>query len=186
VRQRVRPAWSADELSRIYATPHDHKAWGRGHSERVDATIDLARSIPASSMADLSCGNAAIARALDIPAKHLGDFAPGYEHRGPIDETIHQIPEVDLFVCCETVEHLDDPDVTLALIAGKARNLVLSTPTDAWDDGTPEHYWAWDREEVESMLDRAGFTVVSFTSVDSRPYGEPYLYGIWHAERRAT
>ena len=181
MRQRVRPAWTVDELARIYATPHDHNLWGRGHGERVQATIELAKTIPSTSIADLSCGNAAIARALDAPDKHLGDYAAGYQFQGPIDETIHQIPVVDLFICCETIEHLDDPDHTLALIRPKARNLVLSTPIDAWDDGTPEHYWAWDRDEVETMLHAAGFTVAAFISVDSRPYREPYLYGIWHA-----
>lgn len=181
MRQRVRPAWTDQELANIYATPHDHNLWGRGHGERVQATIALAKTIPSLSVADLSCGNAAIVNALDVPEKLLGDYAPGYQLRGPIDATIHEIPVVDLFICCETIEHLDDPDTTIGLVRGKTRNLVLSTPIDAWDDGTPEHYWAWDRAEVEAMLDRAGFTVAAFTSVDSRPYGEPYLYGIWHA-----
>jgi hypothetical protein len=181
MRQRVRPSWTEQELAQIYAAPHDHNLWGRGHGERVEATIALARTIPSSSVADLSCGNAAIVNALDIGERWLGDFAAGYQLQGPIDTTIGLIPTVDLFICCETIEHLDDPDTTVALIRGKTRNLVLSTPIDAWDDGTPEHYWAWDRAEVETILTTAGFTIASFTSVDSRPYGEPYLYGIWHA-----
>ena len=44
-----------------------------------------------------------------------------------------------------------------------------------------EHLWAWDREGVEDLLKRTGWQPVAFTSVDSREYGEPYLYGIWVA-----
>lgn len=193
MRRRLRPAWSPEDLDRIYPAPHDHRLYGRGHRERVAATIQAALNyltgpddpyaVPVASVADLSCGNASIARAIPSEALYLGDFAPGYEYHGPLELTLVQLPDVEVYVCSETLEHLDDPDAVLALIATKALTLVLSTPVDAWGDTNDEHYWAWDREGVEEMLAASGWVVASYGEVDSRAYGEPYCYGIWVAER---
>lgn len=177
--ERVRPTWGPDDMARIYAAPHDHRIYGRGHAERVAATIELARTVPATSGADLSCGNGIILNSLGLFEPHFGDYAPGYQYHGPIEATIRELPYVDLFICSETLEHLDDPPAVLAEIRTKAANLVCSTPIEAWGDTNAEHLWAWDREAVEAMLTGAGFNVKEFTSVDSRAYGEPYWYGIW-------
>jgi 2-polyprenyl-3-methyl-5-hydroxy-6-metoxy-1,4-benzoquinol methylase len=87
---------------------------------------------------------------------------------------------VQLYICCETLEHLDDPETVLKAIRSKTQNLVLSTPVDAWRDITnPEHYWAWDRAAVEEMLRSAGFTVAVYNALDLRPAGGEYCFGIW-------
>jgi hypothetical protein len=182
-RARLRPPYSPDELARLYAIPHDHRRWS-DHHLRVNATIEVARWMcqtigGVESAADLSCGNGAILKAIPAHDRHFGDFAPGYEYTGPIEETVDPIPAVDLFVCSETVEHLDDPDVALKAIRSKTRHLVLSTPVDAWDDTNPEHYWAWSRAGVEEMLTAAGFEVVVYSTVDFRPSGMAYQFGIW-------
>jgi len=180
--ERLRPKWSDAELKEIYQTPHDHMLYGRGHGERVDKTIDLAcRVLPpdADSVADLSCGNAAIPNALGCSTTVLGDFAPGYEHQGSIEQTIFNIPDVDIFILSETLEHLDEPLWILKQIRDRAKYLVLTTPLEAWGDTNGEHYWSWDRAGVEELLTEAGFSVIAFDSVDSREYNEPYLYGIW-------
>lgn len=182
-RRRLRPAHSPGELARIYATPHDHRRW-RDHHLRVNATIEVARWVAdcdgkVSHAADLSCGNGAVLRAVPAAVRYFGDLAPGYEYTGPIEDTIRQIPPVDIFVCAETLEHLDDPGTVLAAIRAKTRMLILSTPMDAWDDDNPEHYWAWSRTDVEEMAAAAGFGVVVFSAVDFRPLGLPYCFGIW-------
>lgn len=186
-RARLRPAYTPAELAELYATPHDHRAW-RDHHLRVAVTVEVARWMAADTAleaaADLACGNAAVLRAvqLDDPrlkTLHLGDLAPGYDYTGPIEDTVTQIPNVDLFVCSETLEHLDDPAKILEAIRSKTRSLVLSTPVDAWDDGNPEHYWAWSRSDVEAMLTSAGFETVVYTALDLRPAGYPYQFGIW-------
>lgn len=182
-RQRLRPAHSPERLAQIYATPHDHRRW-RDHHLRVAATIDVACWLAAhtaglDSAADLSCGNGAILSAIPARTRHYGDYAPGHGYRGPIEETIDQVSEVDMFVCSETIEHLDDPDVVLKAVRGKTRWLVLSTPVDAWDDDNPEHYWAWSRADVEDMLTAAGFSTVVYSTVDFRPSDLPYCFGIW-------
>jgi hypothetical protein len=180
-RRRLRPAYGADELARLYAAPHDHRRW-RDHHLRVNATIQVANWLceyGVQTAADLSCGNGAVLSAIPARQRYLGDFAPGHELAGPIEDTIEQIPPVDLFVCSETIEHLDDPDVVLKAVRSKSDHLVLSTPVDAWDDDNPEHYWAWSRDGVEDMLTAAGFQVVVYTAVDFRPSGLPYEFGIW-------
>lgn len=181
-RVRLRPAHPPEKLAEIYATPHDHRLFG-DHRLRVAATIETARWLIAdedvSSAADLSCGNGVVLRSLEAGELHFGDVAPGYRYEGPIEETVEQIPDVDLFVCAETVEHLDDPDAVLKGIRAKTRLLVLSTPVDAWGDDNPEHYWAWGRGDVEAMLTAAGFQVDVYTAVDFRPLGLPYCFGIW-------
>jgi hypothetical protein len=193
--ERLRPAHDAETLAAMYAAPHDHRIYGRGHHERVEATIELAcRAIPEAlllTVGDLSCGNGEIARRIctDSDGLHLGDAAvqlldvelPGVKYHGPLEETIHLMPEVDTYVCSETLEHLDDPGKALALIRTKATYLLLSTPLECWGDTNGEHYWAWDREGVEDLMQCTGWIPVAFDSVDSREWGEPYLYGIWVA-----
>jgi hypothetical protein len=191
VRQRLRPAHSPEALAEIYAKPHDSTRWN-DHIVRVDVTRALVKGllrvdVPEGSndpptVADLSCGNGRIASNLGVRNVILGDFAPGYAHTGPIEKTIDEIDPVDVFICSETIEHLDDPDAVLRKIRQKARHLVLSTPIEAWDETNPEHYWAWDREEVEVMLFRAGFpSLAPYVELDMRNAWSPYCFGIWVA-----
>jgi hypothetical protein len=184
-RQRLRPAYTADELARLYPQPHNHTRWP-DHLLRVETTIQVGHwmvvAARAETGADLSCGNGAILDGLPLRLRYFGDLAPAtYRFSGPIHDTIALIPAVDVFVCCETLEHLDDPDKTLTAIRGKTSQLLLSTPVDAWNDTNPEHYWAWSRDDVDRMLADAGFTTFVYTEVDFRPGGLPYSFGIWGA-----
>lgn len=183
MRKRLRPMPTADELAQLYARPHDHIRW-LDHLYRVDVTSAIAHHQlkPNARVADLSCGNAAIARRLQ--QSHgaeltLGDFAPGYEYTGPIEQTIEQIDPVDLFICSETIEHLDDPDAVLARIRPKTDRLILTTPDGETGDANPEHVWGWDSEAVGAMLVIAGFTPKIHTVLDLRPAGWMYAYQIW-------
>lgn len=185
MRTRLRPAYTPKELAALYAVPHNHMRW-RDHILRVDTTIQVARWVlpaAATSVADLSCGDAAITKALGLPLTFLGDYAPGYRYTGPIESTIDQLaadtgtPGVDLFVCSETIEHLDDPDTVLGQIRDVTNRLVLSTPIGEADDGNPEHYWGWDTEAVEGMLRKAGFVPETLVSV--RMFEYPYDYQVW-------
>lgn len=182
--RRLRPTHSPEKLAELYAKPHDHRRWA-DHLLRVDATIAVARWMARNgirSVADLSCGNGAIVDAVDAAERYKGDFAAGYDIRGPLEETLGQIPDVDLYVCSETLEHLDDPAEVLKQIRGKAGALVLSTPVDAWNDQNEEHYWAWSKEGVEELLGGAGFSVAAYATVDFR-HVNPFFYqfGIWGA-----
>jgi len=180
-RVRLRPAHAADTLADIYRAPHDHTRW-RDHEIRVDRTIDLARRLtggPLPSGADLSCGSGKVLRSLDVLERHFGDLAPGYQYQGPLEGTLEQIEPVSVYICTETLEHIDDPDAVLRQIRTKTQLLVLSTPIDAWRDNNVEHYWAWSRADVEEMLTAAGFRVELYEELDFRPEGLTYCYGIW-------
>lgn len=180
--RRLREAHSPAKLAELYRRPHDHRRWA-DHLLRVDTTISTARWMARAgirSAADLSCGNGAIVDAVEVAYRYKGDLAPGYPICGPLEETLDQIPTVDLYVCSETLEHLDDPGVALKQIRGKARMLVLSTPVEAWEDPNEEHYWAYDRAGVEELLDAAGFRVSCFSTVDFRHISDDfYCFGVW-------
>jgi len=181
--KRLRPLPSPAELAAMYATPHDHRLYGRGHDERVEATVALAlANIPVLErgyVADLSCGNGEIARRIAGCSAILGDLAPGYGIVGPIEETAVRVGWVNVWVLSETLEHVDDPVKVLREIRPRAGRLVLSTPLGCWDDTNDEHLWAWDREGVKELLGEGGWLMEAFDQVDSRVYGESYLYGLW-------
>jgi len=184
MRTRLRPMPTAAELAKMYVTPHDHTRW-MDHLLRVDVTSAMAHHLlpQGGTVADLSCGDAAIVRRLQ-QSHHaravLGDYAPGYEHTGPIEQTIDAIDPVDLFICSETIEHLDDPDMVLAKIRAKTDRLILSTPDGEDNNANPEHVWGWDAEAVDKMLRGAGFTPEVSSIVDCRPLvSQAYVYQIW-------
>lgn len=180
-RKRLRPAHSPEDLARIYATPHNHTRWD-DHVMRVDHTVNFAVEVigTAGLAADLSCGSGAILAGLPVARRIFGDLAPGYEYTGALEQTLEQIPDVDLYVCCETLEHVDDPGVVLKQVRAKASMLLLSTPIEAWDDTNVEHYWAWDRGGVEELLADADWGVMDFMELDFRGCGTQfYCFGIW-------
>lgn len=181
--KQLRPFHTPEYLNELYSQPHNHHLYGRGHHIRVELTkfitLELFNKVGANSAADLSCGNGEIVKSLPTDNIYLGDFAPGYRFTGPIHETITQIPNVGVYVCSETLEHVEKPLETLKSIRPKSNSLVLSTPLDKWDDSLAEHYWAWDREGVEGLLTEAGWEVVTFVMFGSTVVGEPYKYGIW-------
>lgn len=189
--ERLRPAHTPEKLAELYAEPHDSSK-GIGHDVRIEATYTLAEMIvdeeERRSVADLSCGKRAhLARFLG-EWRHLGDVAvlpaglrADAKYHGPIEETVGLIPNVDLFICTETLEHLDVPVDVLRQIRAKARRLLLSTPVNNWRDATDneEHYWAWDREAVEVLIRDAGWEVEAYMELDLRPIGGWYEFGMW-------
>jgi hypothetical protein len=165
----------------MYRTPHDHFRYGRGHGERVRCLVRLGLAALAGrtgTVTDLSCGNGFVARSL-CPHPLLGDLAPGHQLCGPVEETVRVVGRCDLFVIAETLEHLDDPDAVVRAVARVADAVLVSTPVGAWEDTNAEHYWAWDRAEVEGVFAAAGYAVAAYEEVDSTAYGEPYCYGNW-------
>jgi SAM-dependent methyltransferase len=181
MRTRLRPRYTDEELAKVYEKPHDHMAFP-DHHLRVDATIVLARWFcgfrDVRTAADLSCGNGQILKALNVQKAYFGDYAPGYEITGPLEETLDLIPPVDLYICSETIEHLDDPDAVLKKLRQKTKMLVLSTPIGEDDQKNPEHYWGWDVEAVGDMLEKAGFHRGADMQVNLRPTWW-YDYQIW-------
>lgn len=183
-RLRLRDKLSNQELAHYYSKPHRHSQWP-DHIQRVLRTIEAGLRLTATgwigSVADLSCGDGTVAKALAASVYSdpiLGDFAPGYEFTGPMEQTILQIPTTDLFVCCETLEHLDDPEYVLSEIGHKAEWLLLSTPNCDYADDNPEHLWAWDKDAIWIMLQDTRWMPVAY---EESYTGRGYRYQIWTA-----
>jgi hypothetical protein len=179
MRQRLRPAYSEAELAQVYQTPHQHWQW-KDHQLRVQMTIAFASWFKdVNSIADLSAGDAAIINAIPAKDKYIGDFAPGYELTGSIDETIDLIPKVDLFICSETIEHLDDPEATLTKIRAKTKAIIITTPDSEVNDSNPQHYWGWDSLGVMGLLEATGFKPVIFNTLQFKDPNLVYDYQFW-------
>ncbi len=178
-RFRALPPLSENELRDLY----DNHNWSLFvQAERDEATIRMGKTLPpdeVSSIADLSAGGARITPTI---AQHygvtpvLGDLSRQYQYPifGPIETTVQHIEPVDLFVCSETLEHLEDPDLVLDLIRPMTKYLLLTTPI--WEEPhmtAHGHIWTWRQSDVETMLKDAGFTPVDFEEV--------LIFGVWLA-----
>lgn len=190
--KRLRPSYTPEELAQVYTTPYDHTKWP-DHVQRVEFTREFVKEIITErdicTVADLSCGDGAIPLGLPLLRDDmvLGDFFPtdNTQIHGAIEETVLSIPDVDLFICSETLEHVDDPLDLLDKIRNKADTLVLSTPLGEVDDGNPEHYWGWDLDGIELLLEESGWwpdRSVLFVPDVPDVY---YTYQIWMATRDA-
>lgn len=179
MRRQLRPFYSPGELAAVYAGGYDHTRWP-DHVERVAKTAavldEFAAETGSATVADLSCGDGAIVGLSEHPwrERHLDDITLG----GPIERTIEALEPVDMFVCSETLEHVEDPDDLLAKIRTRAKHLLLTTPCGEDDDDNPEHYWGWDTGDIRQMLTAAGWSDcrVELFSPESVAY---YTFQIW-------
>lgn len=167
--ERLRPKYSKEELKKVYDHQYDHTQWD-DHITRVSETVRIGNILPAfvpglKTIADLSAGDGAIINGINIDNKILGDYVDTYEYTGLVEDTIKTIPNVDVFIFSETLEHVDNPLAVLKSIRAKTKWLLLSTPEDNWEDPNPEHYWSWDKEGVQGLLEKAGFEPVYFESI---------------------
>ncbi len=185
-RRRIRAAfrqgdpWAHDG----YDLSHPHLANCPNWETPWDVTIAFGKGFGrVGSIADMSCGDAYITRAL---AEYsgveplLGDLTPGHEYQGELHDTVVQIPRVELFVCTNTAEHLDDPDADLALVRERCDKMLFSVAVDEWGESAGDHYWAWSREGVEEMLAGASFQVSAYLELDMTPHWyRNCKFGMW-------
>lgn len=185
--RRLRPAYAPEELRDVYPQQYDHTRWP-DHIQRVEATVDFIHAMTVSGqrriVADLSCGDAEIAKRIEgTKLLLLGDYVKNenYAYYGRIEHTVELLGYVDLFILSETLEHIDDPHRLLVKIREHASYLVLTTPLDEQDAGNPEHYWGWDEAGVRDLLEQSGWTPrehMVFTPEVPQVY---YSYQMWLA-----
>ena len=167
-----------DEGLHLYYQSND---WSRfAQYERDQATVRVGLTFPKdeiASVGDMSAGGSDMA--LQISGRYgcvpvLGDLGEqyGYAHTGTLQQTLIRQGVFDLYICAETIEHLRDPDTDLALIRQHCKYLLLTTPTmEKPESCSHGHLWTWEREDVENMLEIAGFTPISFEQIS--------IFGIW-------
>jgi hypothetical protein len=188
-RRRRTGRYSQAELDADYSRPWEHAGYDHGNLANCPNRWTFWNVCVAfgegfgrvGSIADMSCGDAKIPRALAEFSEVeplLGDYAEGYPYRGTLQETLPQIPVVDLYVCTNTLEHLNEPDEDLRLIREHCANLLLAVPIDEWD-AAGQHLWAWSKEGVEDMIAAAGFARSAYCEVDMTPLWEHLKFGIW-------
>lgn len=169
-----------DEYRSNYAVQYNHTRWA-DHRERVAYTAALAQRVVELNnyrrVADLSAGDRAIVNALAGVEVTASDWTDGVD----IMKSVVELEPVDLFICTETVEHLEAPWTLLEHIAPRTKCLLLSTPMDeSADAGNWEHYWSFTVEDVFTLLRQAGF--IRMTVDVMRPNaGGPYVHQIWTA-----
>ncbi len=201
-RTRLRDARSLEAerayYAQVYPRGYKHDRWP-DHVERVAASAALLErwSGRFTSAADLSCGDGALLKALlGIRTIHLGDMngpepsLPGrpffWYPGGALPDSLDQLPEpVDLYVCSETLEHMDDPEALLAELCEHARYLFLSTPVEETAvTGNLEHYWSWGTADIALLLHDCGWTPLEMEVLvpeTTRHLDTPYRYQLWLA-----
>jgi hypothetical protein len=192
VRVQLREFHTPERLAEIYAKPYDHTRW-EDHKIRVARTIEIATEFGDGYWwqdgIDLSCGDGAILDELrsnlTVQKAYFGDMVqmagpPWLDVIGPIETTlpahIRERGRYNLFVCSETLEHVQDPDELLRGARRLADHMVLSTPiAETHAHGNEEHYWSWEVSDVEEMLHNAGWLECDVTIL---PLGF-YDFQIW-------
>lgn len=151
----------------------------------LDAVGGLFDEVGASEVLEVGCGEGKLATALLASARRrpsrfvatdvslerrAADADPSIEFR---EASVYQLPfgdaEMDLVLCCEVLEHLEDPERAVREIARVARRAVIfSTPREPlWramnvargkyvrDLGnTPGHIQHFSRRELVRTIDR--------------------------------
>lgn len=209
LRDPRRPVDEAAYYSRIYPQGYRHDKWP-DHVERVVASVGMIRKYVNgySSVADLSCGDGAILRALSqagmvnrlilgdlnrVPDPALALWRQGSRYLdvsallpGPLPDTLEQMPEpVDLFVLSETLEHMADPDALLRRLTQVSTYLFMSTPVEEPREyGNLEHYWSWGTADIAEMLNDSGWTPLErqiLDPVSTRGADGRYVFQLWMA-----
>ena len=176
---KLRRFHTPEVLAEIYQHPYDPTRWVE-HKTRIRRTIEITQALidqhDLKSVADLSCGDCSIIGSLNIKSKITGDITNDRSIEDALRDRVW--PDVDLFICTETIEHLEAPWTVLERIAETTRWLVLSTPLD--EDpaiGNYEHYWSFTQDDVQSMILTAGFVDLEL-HVLAEP-GWTYTYQLW-------
>lgn len=187
--KKLRPFYPADKLHELYGHAYQPDQWIE-HKLRLDATIDIAVRLATMqqlhTVADLSCGDRTVVNALHdrigMECVATNDITTGV----PIDVALNEwwnagpdtLPVVDLFICTETIEHLEAPWTVLEKIAAKTKWLLLSTPLDEKEDENNwEHYWSFTSTDVAELLRQSRFNMLHCDVLMNDHW--VYRYQVW-------
>lgn len=174
--RKLRRFWSAEKLRELYGHQYDPHHWPE-HSLRIQRTTEIAQRLidehGLKTCADLSAGDRSIPSGLrNLTSLNTAD--------GNIEEDVVSLADVDLFICTETIEHLEAPWTVLEEIASRAKWLVLSTPIDEHPAvGNYEHYWSFTVQDIHDMLTQSLFRDLHCEILTRAEW--TYTYQIWTA-----
>lgn len=182
---KLREFMTPDQLTAVYDHSYDHKQWPE-HIIRVTKTIEIASEFGQGKAwewgADLSCGDGAILDALvkNGTVRHgtYGDLVQreGLDVVGPIETTLSRVGSYDLFICSETLEHVQNPARLMRGIRDVTTHAIFTTPiAETAAHGNYEHYWAWEVSDIEDLLIKTGWGDLRVTVLDC----DFYSYQIW-------
>lgn len=180
--RKLRRFWSDVKLQEIYGHTYKHERWAE-HAYRVQHTLGVAHRLVENyglkTAADLSSGDGAIIDQLSprLTRVEKGDIS--VDGCG-IEVNIKNLRPVDLFICTETIEHLEAPWTVLEEVAQRTRWLILSCPLDERPEiDNYEHYWSFTSEDVRDILTQSGFSPVTYDFLTG--VGWTYDYQVWTA-----
>ena len=179
---KLRRFYSPEKIAEIYGARYNPHRWPE-HTLRIQRTIEIAQGLidlyGLETCADLSAGDNSITDGLHGLRLVQADD-------GDIEADLAAMTEpVDLFICTETIEHLEAPWTVLERIAEVARFIVVSTPLDeAPMIGNYEHYWSFTETDVRDMLLNAEFVDLAVEHLH-RAYWT-YTYQIWTGRSTCT
>lgn len=169
-------------LAKLYGHTYVYKQWPE-HKIRIQETIKIVQSVVNALgedvvVADMSCGDEAIVDGLDgVSLAITNDITHG---DGGIEVTTKTMRSCDVFICSETIEHLEAPWTVLEQIAAKTQWIVLSTPLDESPEiDNYEHYWSFTEEDVNTLLHQAGFKDRKVQFLTQPKW--TYAYQVWTA-----
>ena len=184
-----------------YQVVRDNRTWV-DHILRTYATAAMVAWFEPKSVADPACGDASIVRYADtirqIDSIHLADISePQMQnikfgvwamsripetrlYTGRWQETLSQMPHVDLMVLTEILEHLEDPEELLRAAREKAHHVVVSSPIDeSYPGGNHEHVWSFSRDSYKELLIRSKWTPYVYQELVFTDERYPYNFQVW-------
>jgi hypothetical protein len=179
---KLRRFYTPEKIAEIYGARYNPHRWPE-HTLRIQRTIEIAQGLidlyGLETCADLSAGDNSIPDGLHgLRSLQTSD--------GSIEDDLELVVvPVDLFICTETIEHLEAPWTVLERIAEVARFVVVSTPLDeAPMIGNYEHYWSFTETDVRDMLLNAGFVDLAVEHLHQAFW--TYTYQIWTGRSTCT
>jgi hypothetical protein len=177
--RKLRRFMDAEELKSCYGKHYDPTVWPE-HMKRIEATKAFIQRLVddqgLKTAADYSAGGTPLmASVANLELLETSDYS--LSGRDIIDE-VRRMEPVDLYVCTETIEHLECPWTLIEEVARKTRWLVLSTPLDEpWGSGNWEHYWGFTLDDVRTMLEQSGISPMRQQIVHGENW--TYAYQLW-------
>lgn len=178
-----------------YQGVRDNMSWP-DHRYRTFLTTAAIRFLGPQTLADPACGDASIENSIElmrvkmylndisrsqIEMIQMASLVPPDVQCMDVYDHVEYIPQVDVIVLTEILEHLEDPDKLVRMASKKARYLIASSPISERSNTNHEHVWGWDEDGYSEMLRNGDWTPTTVVKQYMNLSGLPYDFQIWTA-----